>query len=167
VAEQSEKSGQSRSSEQSERSSRSGQSGQHRHADHDQHDHDRERRRDDRDGGERRRSGNGGNGGNGNGNGSGNGSHAGGRRRLKGSQAAVLGAQQLVELTGKDFEGIVGFTKDDDGWLVQVEVVEMRRVPNSTDVLATYEVSVDSDGDLDGYRRLDRYMRGSSGEDRR
>jgi hypothetical protein len=87
--------------------------------------------------------------------------------RLTGSQAAVLGAQQLVELTGKDFEGIVGFSKDDEGWLVQVEVVELRRVPDSTDVLAIYEVLVDGEGDLAGYRRLERYARGSTAEDGR
>jgi hypothetical protein len=44
---------------------------------------------------------------------------------------------------------------------VQVEVLELRRVPNTTDVLAVYEVSVDRDGDLEGYTRLHRYVRGT------
>ena len=29
----------------------------------------------------------------------------------------------------------------------------MRRIPETTDVLALYEVDVDADGDLEGYRR--------------
>ena len=87
-------------------------------------------------------------------------------RRPSGTAAAVQGAHQLVELTGRPFEGIVGFSGDGDGWTVQVEVLEMRRIPNTTDVLAVYEVDLDRDGDLVGYRRVDRYLRGSSGEDR-
>ena len=83
-----------------------------------------------------------------------------------GVQAAVRGAQQLVELTGKEFEGIVGVAKGDGGWSVQVEVLEMRRIPSTTDVLAVYEVDLDGDGDLVGYRRADRYVRGSAGEER-
>jgi len=82
-------------------------------------------------------------------------------------QAAVEGAQQLVELTGKEFEGIVGISKDDDGtWTVQVEVLELRRIPSTTDVLAVYEVTVDGEGNLSGYHRSDRYVRGSAGEER-
>jgi hypothetical protein len=45
-------------------------------------------------------------------------------------------------------------------------VLELRRVPNTTDVLATYEATMDSDGELAGYRRLHRYVRGAAGEDR-
>jgi len=81
-------------------------------------------------------------------------------------QAALSGARQLVELTGKAFEGIVGITKDDGGWTVEVEVLEMRRIPSTTDVLAVYEMTLDGDGDLAGYRRADRYVRGSAGEER-
>ena len=60
---------------------------------------------------------------------------------------------------------MTGLERTDDGWTVQVEVVEVRRIPDTTDVLALYEVDVDSDGDLQGYRRLRRYARGCPGED--
>jgi hypothetical protein len=49
---------------------------------------------------------------------------------------------------------------------VDVEVVEVRRIPDTTDVLALYEVTTDSDGILQGYRRLRRYARGTPGEGR-
>ena len=81
------------------------------------------------------------------------------------SRAALSGAQQLADLTGKEFEGIVGIKKSDDGWTVQVEVLEMRRIPATTDVLALYEVEVDTSGDLTGYRRAGRYVRGKPGEE--
>ena len=85
-------------------------------------------------------------------------------KRATASQVAVQAAQQLLELTGKGVEGVTGLERTDDGWKVHVEVVEVRRIPDTTDVLALYEVQVDEDGDLMGYRRLRRYARGVPGE---
>ena len=86
------------------------------------------------------------------------------RKRMSGPQIAASAAKQLLELTGKGAEGVTGLERTDDGWTVQVEVVEVRRIPDTTDVLALYEVTVDSDGDLEGYKRLRRYTRGVPGE---
>jgi hypothetical protein len=73
---------------------------------------------------------------------------------------------QIAELTGKQSEGITGVERGDDGWIVGVEVVEDRRIPSSTDILATYEIEVDADGELVSYRRVRRYARGrGDGED--
>ena len=85
-------------------------------------------------------------------------------KRATASQVAVQAAQQLLELTGKGVEGVTGLERTDDGGKVHVEVVEVRRIPDTTDVLALYEVQVDEDGDLMGYRRLRRYARGVPGE---
>ena len=41
-----------------------------------------------------------------------------------------------------------------------VEVVKMSRIPDSTDILAVFEVRLDTDGDLISYPRLRRYARG-------
>lgn len=89
------------------------------------------------------------------------------KQALSGAQAALRGAGELAELTGKELEGVVGFNRDDSGWTVQVEVLEMRRIPATTDVLAVYDVTVDGDGHLVGYQRAERYVRGSAGEERR
>ena len=78
---------------------------------------------------------------------------------------AAEAARQLVELTGKEPEGVVGLDRSDDGWKVEVEVLEVRRIPNTTDVLAMYEVEVDGKGSLQGYRRVRRYVRGVPGGD--
>jgi hypothetical protein len=86
-------------------------------------------------------------------------------KRATASQVAARAAQQLLELTGKGVEGVTGLARAEDGWKVHVEVVEVRRIPDTTDVLALYEVQVDEDGDLMGYRRLRRYARGVPGED--
>jgi hypothetical protein len=83
------------------------------------------------------------------------------RSRVPAAKAGQLGARQLAELTGKDPESVSGIEPLDDGWLVTVEVIEDRRVPSSTDVLATYQIELDPDGELLAYRRTRRYSRGS------
>jgi hypothetical protein len=85
-------------------------------------------------------------------------------KRMSGPKVAQAAVQQLIELVGKQPEGVTGLQRTEDGWTVQVEVLEVRRVPDTTDVLSSYEVDMDSDGDLMGYRRLRRYVRGVPGE---
>jgi Gas vesicle synthesis protein GvpO len=88
------------------------------------------------------------------------------RQRLPAVEAGQLGLQQINELTGKDPEGVSGVEPlDDDGWRVTVEVVEDRRIPSSTDLLATYQVELDPDGELLAYRRVRRYARGRGDSD--
>ena len=81
-------------------------------------------------------------------------------------EIAQEAARQLLELTGKEAEGVTGLERTDDGWTVQVEVVEVRRIPDTTDVLALYDVDTDERGNMQGYRRVRRYARGSASEDR-
>ena len=81
-------------------------------------------------------------------------------RPLSAAEAGREGLQQIIELTGKDPEGVTGVERSQDGWLVTVEVVEDRRIPSSTDMLSTYEAEIDGDGELLSYRRVRRYARG-------
>lgn len=83
------------------------------------------------------------------------------RRRLSAAQAGRDGLEQITELTGKAAESVTGVRPSQDGWLVTVEVVEDRRIPSSTDILATYEAELDDDGELQSYRRTRRYSRGA------
>ena len=86
-------------------------------------------------------------------------------KRSPGLRIARRAAEQLAELTGKEPESITGLKRTDDGWQVQLEVLEVSRIPNTTDLLALYQVDVDSDGELVAYRRLSRYVRGSASEE--
>ncbi|MBM0240551.1 gas vesicle protein [Micromonospora sp. ATA32] len=76
------------------------------------------------------------------------------------AEAAREGLRQVVGLTGKDPLGITSIQPSDDGWLIGVEVVEDHRIPASTDLLGLYEVELDIEGGLLGYRRTRRYQRG-------
>ncbi|MGW7465207.1 gas vesicle protein GvpO [Streptomyces xantholiticus] len=68
--------------------------------------------------------------------------------------------EQLAELTGMTAEAVSSFARTQDGWRLVVEVLELARVPDTTSLLASYEVEVDSDGELTSYRRTRRYERG-------
>lgn len=67
--------------------------------------------------------------------------------------------EQLSELHGADAESVSAVRRTRDGWRVGLEVVEVHRVPESTDVLATYEVELDDDGELITFERATRYYR--------
>jgi hypothetical protein len=73
---------------------------------------------------------------------------------------ASRASSELTGLIGRQVEGVVGVEQVEDGWRVQIEVVESRRIPDTTDILAIYEVDVDADGEVTAYRRRDRYVRG-------
>jgi hypothetical protein len=71
--------------------------------------------------------------------------------------------EQLSELTGKEPESVSAIRRTDDGWKVTVEVVEARRIPDTTSILASYEVIMDEDGGLLEYGRTHRYARSATG----
>jgi|SRR5215475_2244507 len=79
---------------------------------------------------------------------------------LTAARAGQAGLRQIAELTGKEPEGVTGVEPAEDGWVVGIEVVEDKRIPSSTDILATYETEIGTDGELVSYRRVRRYTRG-------
>ena len=78
---------------------------------------------------------------------------------------AMEAARQLQELTGRPVEGITGMEKNGSEWTVTLEVLELERVPNTTDILGRYEVTLDRNGELTGAQRTRRYPRAEAGED--
>jgi len=69
-------------------------------------------------------------------------------------------AKELLSgLTGLKVDTVSGVAKDDRGWHVTLELVEMRRIPDGNDMLATYEVLLSDSGDLLSYERTRRYRR--------
>jgi hypothetical protein len=81
------------------------------------------------------------------------------------AQLSRRACAELAELLGRDPEGVVSLERTEDGWRLGVEVVETRRIPDTADVLAEYEVEVDKRGRVMGYRRARRYARGQVRDD--
>ena len=67
--------------------------------------------------------------------------------------------KQLSQLTGLSPDTISSLVKEKLGWQVTVEMVEMKRIPESNDMLATYEVHLSDEGEVLSYRRTQRYLR--------
>lgn len=67
---------------------------------------------------------------------------------------------QLAELTGMAAESVSSFEQTEDGWALEVEVMELARVPDTMSLMASYQVDLDPEGQLTGYRRVRRYERG-------
>ena len=75
---------------------------------------------------------------------------------------ALTARATVKDLTGFEPETVSGLQWDGETWLVTVEVCEVTRIPNTTDVLASYVVQLDDNGGLLGYKRERRYLRGEA-----
>ena len=84
------------------------------------------------------------------------------KRPPRGDPGAVArrAASLVATLTGRRPESVISIERKDEEWHVGVEVVEVSRIPDSADILAVYDVRLDSNGDLLSYRRIRRYARG-------
>ncbi|AYC37490.1 gas vesicle protein [Streptomyces griseorubiginosus] len=82
------------------------------------------------------------------------------QRRPKPMEVLRQARAQLSELTGMTAENVSSFEQTEDGWSVEVEVLELSRVPDTMSLMASYQVELDPEGQLTGYRRVRRYERG-------
>ena len=65
-----------------------------------------------------------------------------------------LAKKQLAELTGFKEPAGVGLKKEKEGWVVTVEMVEKKSIPEGMDVIGIYEVKVDEGGEILGYEKI-------------
>lgn len=82
------------------------------------------------------------------------------RKKPKPMEVLRQARAQLAELTGMEAESVSSFEQTSEGWVLEVEVLELERVPDTMSLMASYQVELDPDGDLTGYRRVRRYERG-------
>ncbi|MBU0510586.1 MAG: gas vesicle protein [Chloroflexi bacterium] len=76
-----------------------------------------------------------------------------------GPEIAQKAKEQLAQLTGLEPVTVSSLKKDEDGWHVTVDMLEMKYVPDTGDLLATYETLLDDKGKLISYQRTRRYRR--------
>ena len=80
-------------------------------------------------------------------------------KALNAKNVAELAKKQLTELTDFPPDTVSAVGRNEEGWRVDVEMIEMKRIPDGQDVLATYRCEMDVDGNLMSYVRIKRYCR--------
>lgn len=80
------------------------------------------------------------------------------------TEVAREASRQLTELTGREPEAVTALSRTDDGWRVDFDVVEIRRVPETADILAVYRAELDENAELLSYRRVERFVRSQTRE---
>jgi Gas vesicle synthesis protein GvpO len=86
----------------------------------------------------------------------------GGRAALSAQELTEAALSTIADLTRFEPESVTGLEWDGAAWHASVEVLELERIPNTTDVLATYDVQLDDEGTLLGYKRKRRFIRGQA-----
>jgi hypothetical protein len=82
--------------------------------------------------------------------------------KLSARELAHAARAAIEDLTGYEPEAVTGMEWDEESWSIMVDVLELERIPNTTDVMATYAVKLDDRGKLLGYKRERRFVRGSA-----
>lgn len=84
--------------------------------------------------------------------------------KLSAVQAVLKAKEQFEILTDRAPESVIGVGWEEDHWTIRLEVVESRRIPDTSDLLAEYVVELDAGGEVRAYTRHDRYVRGRPSE---
>lgn len=63
-------------------------------------------------------------------------------------QVIRLGASRMQEMTNLQLSTVVAVEPLDDGWHMQIELVEKESIPHGMDVLGLYDAWFDSSGNL-------------------
>lgn len=71
--------------------------------------------------------------------------------------------KQIADLTGFSSPAGIGLKKEKNEWVVSVEIVEKKSIPDGMDVLGTYDVRLDTKGDILGYERVAMRKRQDTG----
>ena len=77
----------------------------------------------------------------------------------------VLAKEALSRINGLEADRVSSVVNEPDGWHVTVDLIELKRIPPSTDVIAAYDAVFAPDGALVSYHRSRRYRRDQMSED--
>jgi len=75
-------------------------------------------------------------------------------------ELAERAKSQLVEVTGLKPVTVTRTFKDEQGWHITLDMLEMARIPTATDVLGDYDVLMSEDGNMLKFERRRTRLRG-------
>jgi hypothetical protein len=71
----------------------------------------------------------------------------------------------FAKLTNMSVSGVTGLSKNQDGWVVSLEALERKAIPDTMDVLGLYEIRLDEEGNILSFDRKKLRKRGETKED--
>lgn len=74
-------------------------------------------------------------------------------------RAMELARSHMAGISPQPVDGIASAERAGSGWTMVVEVIESPARMGDNDLLAAFQLDVDGNGDLAGFRRLRRYHR--------
>ena len=83
-------------------------------------------------------------------------------QRMSGTKAVRAAREILEELTGRQAETVASLVRTEEGWAVTLDIVETQKVPRTTDIMGSYVVEVDGEGELVRCERVSRFVRGQA-----
>jgi hypothetical protein len=72
--------------------------------------------------------------------------------------------RQMAAITGLIPETVARFDREDEGWSAAIDMVEHRAIPRTNDLLASFEVKLDQEGNVLRWKRTGRFLRSQGGE---
>ncbi|MCL5264438.1 MAG: gas vesicle protein [Chloroflexi bacterium] len=82
------------------------------------------------------------------------------------NELAESAKSQLSQVTGLKPVTVTGTTKDEQGWHVSLDMLEMSRIPPAADVLGSYDVLLDDNGHIVQFERKRTRLRGETVEEK-
>ncbi len=61
---------------------------------------------------------------------------------------------ELNNLTGLEISSTVSAEKEEDSWMVTMEVIEKHSIPDGMDILAIYDTRMDNEGNMLEFKRV-------------
>jgi hypothetical protein len=72
--------------------------------------------------------------------------------------------EDFAKLSSIPIDGVNGLSKTEEGWVVSLEALERRAIPDTMDMLGLYEIPLNNEGNLLGFERKKLRKRGQTEE---
>lgn len=69
------------------------------------------------------------------------------------NEVIITAKEQLQSILSLDVANVVAASKTDNGWDVKIDLIERKAVPDTQDILGTYDVILDEEGNIVSYER--------------
>lgn len=61
--------------------------------------------------------------------------------------------EQLHSILALDVANVIAASKTNDGWNVKIDLIERKAIPDTQDLLGTYDIILDEEGNIVSYER--------------